>query len=93
MKALVVKRSYIINRQRIPETREGNTEGTIREFKFGGEFWNGDKQVVKDASCTSRCDIGKITKRWWFRFMEEIVSNMKLYSPLGQNLHRKSNDK
>ena len=33
-----------------------------------------ERQVVREASFTSRFDIDKITQIGWFRFMDEIVS-------------------
>ena len=48
--------------QRIPQTRRGITEGTIREFNLGSEEWSAELEVVREASFTSWFDIDEIAQ-------------------------------
>ena len=39
---------------RVPETRGEILEGTITQFKHGGEGWTGETEVVRGANFNSR---------------------------------------
>ena len=64
-----------INRQRIPKTRGGITEGTIKEYKLEGAGWKGvDSGVRRRRFFTSRFDNNKITQIGLLRLVEKIMS-------------------
>ena len=57
----------VITRQRVPEKRGGNTEGTTRDLSWDVRGGVERQKMVGGASTTSMFVIGKIRQIGWFR--------------------------